>query len=59
LLKEILKQVQVSNQKVESLEKEVQDLKQAGTSNSTHKRKKVAPSPEVRVSMEFVHLFFL
>ena len=49
LLKEILKEVKNSNKKVAELEKKLQDLQEAECSRST-KRKKIAPSPEVRVS---------
>lgn len=50
LLKEILKEVQNSNKKVADLEKKLQDLQEAECSGST-KKKKLSPSPEVRVSL--------
>lgn len=52
MLKEILQEVRASNERVTSLEKQMQDLK-GETSNSTPRRIKVSPSPEVRVSPMF------
>ena len=49
LLKEILKELRASKQKVADLEKQLQDIQEAEYSGKV-KRKKIAPSPEVRVS---------
>ena len=53
ILNKILTEVQASNKKVAALEKQVKELKEGECSNAG-KKKKVAPSPEVRVSLEHV-----
>ena len=50
ILKEILKEVQISNKKVASLEKQLQELREKDERATGRKSKKPAPSPEVRVS---------
>ena len=47
ILNKILTEVQASNKKVAALEKQVKELKEGECSNAG--KKKVAPSPEVRV----------
>ena len=49
ILKEILKEVQISNKKVASLEKQLQELREDERATG-RKSKKPAPSPEVRVN---------
>jgi len=48
MLKEILNEVRASNKKVSDLEKKLQDLEEAECSGKI--KRKIAPSPEVRVS---------
>ena len=52
ILNKILTEVQASNKKVAALEKQDKELK--GECSNAGKKKKVAPSPEVRVSLEHV-----
>lgn len=59
LLKEILKEVQVSNKKVASLEKQLRELRENGESSTGRKKKKTAPSPEVRVSLYALDTFLV
>ena len=54
ILIKILTEVQASNKKVAALEKQVKELKEGGECSSAGKKKKVAPSPEVRVSYKCV-----
>ena len=49
LLKQILKEVQLSNKKVDELEQEIKEMKD-GACSSRLKKVKVNPSSEVRVS---------
>ena len=49
ILKEILKEVQISNKKVASLEKQLQELREDERATG-RKSKEPAPSPEVRVN---------
>ena len=58
LLKEILKEVRASNQKVADLEKKLQDIQEAEYSGKV-KRMKIAPSPEVRVSCHSHRIIYL
>ena len=58
LLKEILKELRASKQKVADLEKQLQDIQEAEYSGKV-KRKKIAPPPEVRVSCHSHKIIYL
>lgn len=57
ILNKILTEVQASNKKVAALEKQVKELKEGECSNAG-KKKKVAPSPEVRMMVRKVYKTF-
>ena len=58
MLREILKEVRAFNKKVSDIEKKLQDLEEAECSGKV-KRKKIAPSPEVRVSCHSAEKFLV
>ena len=55
LLREILREVQASNNRVAELEKKLEDLQEGEKESCAGKKKKVEPSPEVRVRV-YVHV---
>ena len=56
LLREILREVQASNNRVAELEKKLEDLQEGEKESCAGKKKKVEPSPEVRVRV-YVHVY--
>jgi len=54
LLWEILKEVQTSNSRVAELEKKLQSMQEEEIEPKNRKKKKLVPSPQVRVSVTWI-----